>query len=96
MTNDGILEQRLEKWKKSSSPPTDLFLVLFVKCLLCAYSVVLMFSVSKETFVLFCFVFCLFRATPAAYGGSQARGLIGAVATGLRHSHSNDGSELHL
>ena len=24
--------------------------------------------------------FCLFRATPAAYGGSQARGLIGAVA----------------
>ena len=24
-----------------------------------------------------------------AYGGSQARGLIGAVATGLRHGHSN-------
>ena len=24
-----------------------------------------------------------------AYGGSQARGLIGAVAGGLRHSHSN-------
>ena len=24
-----------------------------------------------------------------AYGGSQARGLIGAVATGLHHSHSN-------
>ena len=34
------------------------------------------------------------RAAPAAYGGSQARGLIGAVATGLRHS--NTGSELHL
>ena len=29
---------------------------------------------------LFIFVFCLFRATPAAYGSSQARGLIGAVA----------------
>ena len=31
--------------------------------------------------------FCLFafsRATPAAYGGSQARGLIGAVATHLQ------------
>ena len=27
--------------------------------------------------------FCLFWATPAAYGGSQVRGLIGAVAPGL-------------
>ena len=32
-------------------------------------------------------------AAPAAYGGSQARGLIRAVATGLRQSHSNVGSE---
>ena len=31
-----------------------------------------------------------------AHGSSQARGLIGAVAAGLRHSHSNVGSELHL
>ena len=29
-------------------------------------------------------------------GDSQARGLIGAVATGLRHSHNNEGSEPHL
>ena len=43
------------------------------------------------------FFFCLFVvvvvaiswAAPAAYGGSQARGLIGSVATGLRHNHSN-------
>ena len=35
-------------------------------------------------------------ATPAAYGGSQARGRIGAVATGLRQSHSNAGSEPRL
>jgi len=35
-------------------------------------------------------------AAAAAYGGSQARGLIGAVATGLRQSHSNAGSELSL
>ena len=42
------------------------------------------------------FVFCLFRAAPAAYGSSQARGLIGAVAAGLRHSHSNDRSKPHL
>ena len=38
----------------------------------------------------------LFRATPAAYGGAQARGRIRAVATGLRQSYSNTGSELHL
>ena len=31
-----------------------------------------------------------------AYGGSQARGLTRAVDTGLPHSHSNTGSELHL
>ena len=45
------------------------------------------------------FVFCLFafsRAAPVAYGGAQARGLIGAVAAGLRPSHSNSGSEPRL
>ena len=44
----------------------------------------------------FFLTFCPFRATPAAYGGSQARGLIGAEATGLCQSDSNWGSELHL
>ena len=43
-----------------------------------------------------CWFFCLFRATPAAYGGCQARGLIRAVTAGLRHSHSNAGSKPHL
>ena len=33
------------------------------------------------------------RATPTAYGSSQARGRIGAVATSLRQSHSNTRSE---
>ena len=33
--------------------------------------------------------FCLFRAATTAYGGSQARGLIGATAASLHHSHSN-------
>ena len=45
------------------------------------------------------FFFCLFAiswATPAAYGGSQARGRIRAVASGLRQSHSNSGSEPRL
>ena len=38
-------------------------------------------------------VFCLFRATPTAYGGSQARGPIRATAAGLCQSHSNARSE---
>ena len=33
--------------------------------------------------------FCLFRATPWQYEGSQPRGQIGAVAAGLHHSHSH-------
>ena len=37
-----------------------------------------------------------FRAEPLAYGVSQARGQIRAVATGLCHSHSNMGFKLHL
>ena len=37
-----------------------------------------------------------FRAKPAAYGVSQARGSIQAVAAVLQHSHSNTGSELRL
>ena len=31
-----------------------------------------------------------------AYGDSQSRGLIGAIATGLFQSHSNAGSKPHL
>ena len=38
---------------------------------------------------------CVFRAALAAYGGSQVRGPIGAVAAGLHHSHSNAGSPTH-
>ena len=52
----------------------------------------------KNVFLLL-LLFCLFafpRATPVAYGSSHARGLIGAVATGLRQSHSHAGFELHL
>ena len=38
----------------------------------------------------------LFRATPTAYGRSQARGRIGAAAAGLHHSHSNTRSQPRL
>ena len=45
---------------------------------------------------LFFFFLVFSRAAPVAYGGSQARGLIGALATGPCQSRSNSGSELHL
>ena len=55
---------------------------------------------SLQSFVfsvcLFVCLFCLFAiswAAPMAYGGSQARGRIGAIAASLRQSHSNVGSE---
>ena len=51
-------------------------------------------SLSRGSFLfLFFFFFCLFRVAPAAYGGSQARGRIRAIYTGLSHSHSKTGSK---
>ena len=45
---------------------------------------------------LFLFLFfCLFRATPMAYGSSRARGQIGAAAASLHPSHSNVGYCTH-
>ena len=37
-----------------------------------------------------------YRATPMAYGSSQARGWVGATATSIRHNHSNTRSEPSL
>ena len=57
-------------------------------------------SPGKKFFFLLSFVVvvvvAISWAAPTAYGGSQARGPIGAVATGLRQSHSNAGSEPRL
>ena len=39
------------------------------------------------------FFFGFFKAVPVAYGVSQARDPVGAVAADLRQSHSNTGSE---
>ena len=47
-------------------------------------------------FFFFFFLIVFSRAASVAYGGSQARGLIGALATGLCHSHSNARSEPRL
>ena len=47
-------------------------------------------------YLFFIVYFLLFRATSRAYGGSQARGQIGAVAASLCQSHSSARSQLHL
>ena len=44
----------------------------------------------------FFYLFAISRAALAEYGGSQARGLIGAVAASLHQSHSNAESEPRL
>ena len=47
-------------------------------------------GISSETpmsvFPIICVCVCLFRTVPEAQGGSQARGLTGAVGAGLHHS----------
>ena len=50
-------------------------------------------SWGSQILFFFFFLFAFSRAAPAAYGGSQARGLIRAVAAGLSQSHSNVGSK---
>ena len=53
--------------------------------------------ISNDLFI-YLGLFAFSRAAPAAYGGSQARGPMEAVAAGLSHSlsHSHTGSEPHL
>ena len=51
-------------------------------------------AIQKDLITYPLFFFCLFRATPTAYGGCQARGRIGAVAAGLHNS--NTGSKPYL
>ena len=52
-------------------------------------------NIVNEQFFFFC-LFAISWATPVAYGGSQARGRIRAVAAGLCKSHSNVESEPRL
>ena len=51
---------------------------------------------SSNSMFLFIYFFVFSRTAHAAYGGSQARGLIRATAASLYHSHSNKGSEPRL
>ena len=58
--------------------------------------IILYVALGESKFFFFFGLFAISWAAPAAYGGSQARGLIGAVATSLCQSHSNAGSEPRL
>ena len=71
--------------EKNQNPKTNAVLLTIVT--------MLYIRSQNYLFIYFC-LFAFSRAAPAAYGDSQARGPIGAVATGLRHS--NAGSEPHL
>ena len=64
------------------APPPNFF---FLNILLESLFLILIFI------FLFTYLFLLFRAAPAAYGGSQARDRIGATAAGLHYSQSNSG-----
>ena len=72
----------------------------FSQAVACLLSLLMSFTERQCHSVLFYFYFFVFfaisLATSLAYGGSQARGPIGAVATGLQQSHSNAGTEPHL
>ena len=67
-------------------PPSSLFIP----------SSLFVVSSSVYCFLSFFFFLSFSRATPEAYGGSQARGPMGAVATELHHSHSHAGSKSRL
>ena len=54
-----------------------------------------MWALFTPFFVCFVFASLFFRATLAAYGGSQARGPTGTVAASLDQSHHNAGSLTH-
>ena len=60
------------------------------------YQVLSSFFPSFFFFLSFSLSLSLLRAAPTAYGGSQARGRIEAIAAGLHHSHSNARSEPRL
>ena len=74
-------------------PPLSVLFEMF--CCIHALYLHVLFFFSFCFFVFFC-LSAISWAAPPAYGGSQAMDRIGAVATGLRQSHSNVGSKAHL
>ena len=65
-------------------PILQVFFIFFNGVLCCAKS-----CKSDEVIYVYIYFVVVVRAAPMAYGGSQARGQIGAVPTGLHYSHSH-------
>ena len=83
-----VLMLQVRPWEKKKN--------LFIGLGQCTW---LELSQGRESLLLFIYLFwsfCLFRASPATYGGFQARGPTEAVVSGLRQSHSKEGSEPRL
>ena len=89
----------LTHWVRAGTEPaTSWFLVGFVNhwaTMGTPIIAVLFYFILFYLFIYFC-LFAISWAAPATYGGSQARGRIGAVAAGLRQSHSNAGYQMCL
>ena len=85
----GILE-----WIKMSQNTRLEVMVMVMVIETPSYSLVIWGRINPHPNFFF-FFFCLFRAIPTAYGGSQARGQIGATAESLCCSHSNTISLTH-
>ena len=96
----------LPSWSMATSSLT--YIITVVPCLglasvhlllSCILNKVILYFYFYSIFIIYLFVyfvFCFLRAAPLAYEGSQARGLIRAVAASLCQSHSNTRSELCL
>ena len=65
---------------------------IYICIYMCIYMCVYIYT---HTYIYIC-LFAFSKAAPVAYGDSQARGLIRAVTTSLRQSHSNVGYEPRL
>ena len=74
---------------RKSNPNTTLKIVIKA-------GLVVLNSPFLAAFNSFCLFFGHFRATPMAYGSSQARGQTRAAAASLCHSHSTARSKAHL
>ena len=80
-------------------PSTSPHPILVIRLLLSPRNFCSHLSSSYQTFFIFTYFYLssvFSRAAPTAYGVSQARGWIGAVAAGLHQSRSNAGSEPSL
>jgi len=72
-----------------SIQPSSIYNIYFALFYICRKAWI--YTIHSVSFSFFFFFFAFSRTTPVAYGGSQAKDLIGAVAAGLHQSHSNAG-----